>query len=136
MSEKSFERNLKSESKKREQMLSDALEELNTYSSRLIEREKDLEQSKIDEIKYKTTINELNEYVDMYKEKVDRLEKSNSKYDKEILSLRKDILKNDTDLKLLKSILQLFVDEYGIDRVIEITNLKKTKIKELMEIGE
>lgn len=136
MSEKSFSRQLKSESKKREQIMSDVMDELNSYSNKLLEKEHSFEQSKIDEIKYKTTISELNDYVEMYKEKLSALEDINSKNDKEVMKLRKEVLKNNTDLKTLKSILQLFVQEYGIDKVIEITNLKKSKINELIEMGE
>lgn len=129
MTDKNFSKKLNKEAKLREEMLDDAIKSLQDMSVQKAEEEKTLRQHKIEEIKYKTTIKELNDYIEIYKNKIDELEDVNKKYEKEIMPLRKKILKNETDLTTLKSILELFVKEYGLDQVVEITKLEKSKIE-------
>ena len=88
---------------------------------------------KSDEIKYKTTINELNEYIEIYKNKLETLEKEHSGIDKEVMELRKKVLKQETDLSTLKSIVQLLTKEYGIDTIVKITKIDKNKIESYVE---
>ena len=54
---------------------------------------------------------------------------NNDKSDNEVINLRKKILKSETDISTLKSILDLFIKEYGIDEVVRITKLDKKKIE-------
>ena len=96
------------------------------------EEEKTIRHHKVEEIKYKTTIKELNDYIEIYKNKISELEETNMKYEKEVMPLRKKILRNETDLSTLKSILQMFVKEYGIDNVVELTKIEKNKIESYM----
>lgn len=134
--EENIDKNLDKEARKRKKMISQAINEINSYSQKLIENEQNAEQLRLDEIKYKTTINELNEYIKIYKSQIEELETTTEKQDREIKKLRKTVLKNDTDIITLKSILELFVKEYGIDTVKEITKISKEKIKELMKNEE
>ena len=133
MKEQSLTRKLNKESKERNEMLNDALEAMNNYSDEMIKKDADLEQYRIDEIKYKTTIKELNDYIEIYKNKLEELENNNKSQDKEIILLRKKVLKNETDLSSLKSILEVFINEYGIDQVSTVTKIEKEKLTSLIE---
>ena len=134
MTDKKFSNKLDKEAKFREKILDDAIKSLQDLSVQKVEEEKTIRQHKVEEIKYKTTIKELNDYIEIYKNKIDELDQTIKKYDKEVISLRKKILKNETDLSTLKSILELFVNEYGIKQIIDITKLDKNKIERY--IGE
>ena len=129
MTDKNFSKELNKEAKYREAMLDDAIKSLQDLSVQKAEEEKVLRQHKVEEIKYKTTIKELNDYIEIYKNKIDELEGLNKKYEKEVMPLRKKILKNETDLSTLKTILELFVKEYGIDQIVQLTKLEKNKIE-------
>ena len=129
MEEKNFTNMMNKEAKEREKLVNDTIRSLEEMNSKKIEDEKSIQQYKIDEIKYKTTIKELNEYIEMYKNKLSEYENENDKSDNEVISLRKKILKNETDISTLKSILELFVKEYGIKEVVELTKLDKKKIE-------
>ena len=133
MSDKSLARKLSKDAKSREEMFDEAIKSLQSINKRKEKEEKTIHQYKIDEIKYKTTINELNDYIEIYKKKLDSLEEQTKKDEKELMTLRKKVLKNDTDLTTLKSILELFVKEYGIDQVGSLTKLEKSKIKSYIE---
>lgn len=133
MTDRNFSKKLSEEAKIREELLDDAFKSLEDYSKRKLKDEKSIQKSKIDEIKYKTEINELNDYIEIYKNKVESLEKENSNLEKEVLPLRKKVLKSESDVTTLSSILQLFVDEYGIDKIVDITKLDKNKIESYLK---
>lgn len=133
MSEKSFSRQLNKEAKLREELLDDALKSLEDFTIKQMKDEKTLQQYKIDEIKYKTNINELNDYIEIYKNKIATLEKQVKDNDKELIELRKNSIKQESDISTLKSILEIFINEYGIENVVEITKLEKSKIESYIE---
>ena len=133
MNDRNFSKKLNEEAKLRESILDDAFKSLEDYSKRKLKAEKSIQKSKVDEIKYKTEINELNDYIEIYKNKVESLEKENSNLEKEVLPLRKKVLKSESDVTTLSSILQLFVDEYGIDKIVDITKLDKNKIESYLK---
>lgn len=133
MTDRNFSKKLSEEAKIREELLDDAFKSLEDYSKRKLKDEKSIQKSKIDEIKYKTEINELNDYIEIYKNKVESLDKENSNLEKEVLPLRKKVLKSESDVTTLSSILQLFVDEYGIDKIVDITKLDKNKIESYLK---
>ena len=132
MRDKNFS-NLDEIAKKREVMLDDVIKSMEDIEVIKTNNRNMIQKYKIDEIKYKTTIKELNEYIEIYKQKIEDIEKNNEKDDKEILSLRKKLLLQETDISTLKSILDLFVQEYGIDKVSEITKLEKNKIESYLK---
>lgn len=133
MTDKTFSKKLSDEAKLREEMLDDAFKSWENYSKKKLKDEKSIQKSKIDEIKYKTTINELNDYIEIYKSKIDSLNEQIDKLEKEVLPLRKKVLKSESDITTLTSILQLFIDEYGIDKIVDITKLDKNKIESYLK---
>ena len=133
MNDRNFSKKLNEEAKLRESILDDAFKSLEDYSKRKLKAEKSIQKSKVDEIKYKTEINELNDYIEIYKKKIKTLENENDKLEKEVLPLRKKVLKSESDVTTLSSILQLFVDEYGIDKIVDITKLDKNKIESYLK---
>ena len=128
MREENFS-NLKKIAKKRESMLDDAIKSMDDIEVKKTENENLIQKYRIAEIKYKTTINELNEVIEIYKKKLDDASGNDEKNDQELIRLRKKILKQETDLSTLKSILDLFIHELGIDRVVDITKIDKKKIE-------
>ena len=132
MRDKNFS-NLDEIAKKREVMLDDVIKSMSDIEVKKNENANQLQKYKVDIIKYKTTIKELNEYIEIYKQKLDNLEKNNDKDDKELIDLRKKLLIQETDISTLKSILDLFVQEFGIDRVVELTKLEKSKIESYLK---
>lgn len=132
MRDKNFS-NLDEIAKKREVMLDDVIKSMSDIEVKKTENANQLQKYKVDIIKYKTTIKELNEYIEIYKQKLDNLEKNNDKDDKELINLRKKLLIQETDISTLKSILDLFVQEFGIDRVVELTKLEKSKIESYLK---
>ena len=133
MNDRNFSKKLNEEAKLRESILDDAFKSLEDYSKRKLKAEKSIQKSKVYEIKYKTEINELNDYIEIYKSKIKTLENENDKLEKEVLPLRKKVLKSESDVTTLSSILQLFVDEYGIDKIVDITKLDKNKIESYLK---
>lgn len=124
---------LRKESKEREEMLDNALKDMAIYSEQIIKQEESFQQSKIEEIKYKTTIKEQNGYIEIYKQKIEALEGDNEKLNKEIMILRKKILTQNTKLSSLQSILDLFIREYGIGQIASITKIEEDQLKKLIE---
>ena len=133
MKDKNFTLKLNEESKERKEMLNDAIEAMTNYSGEILKKDADLEQYRIDEIKYKTTIKELNEYIEIYKNRQEVLERTSSEQDEEIMSLRKKVLKDKTDLSALKTILEIFINEYGIEQISAVTKIEKEKLMSYIE---
>ena len=121
--------NLNKIAKKREQMLNDAIMSIGNIETKNSEYESIIQKYKVEEIKYKTTINELNDMVEIYKAKLEEMTTDDEKSDKEIIRLRKTILKQETEISNLKTILGLFVNEYGIEKVIELTKIDEKIIE-------
>ena len=74
MRDKNFS-NLDEIAKKREVMLDDVIKSMSDIEVKKNENANQLQKYKVDIIKYKTTIKELNEYIEIYKQKLDNLEK-------------------------------------------------------------
>lgn len=125
-----FSQKLSDESKHREEMLDDAIKLVTSMSDKKMNDEKTLQQYKVDEIKYKTTINELNEYVDIYKNKTETLEKQNKEFSSELINLRKKDLESAREITALKTVLDVLIKECGIERISEITKIDENKLEE------
>mgnify|MGYP006864562619 FL=1 len=130
---KELTKNLQEESKAREEMLDDALKDIAVYSENFVKQEENLQQFKLEEIKYKTTIKELNGYIEIYNSKVETMSQENQKQESELSKLRKKVLKQETKLSSLQSILDLFIHQYGIKQISEITKLEEDQLTKLVE---
>ena len=126
-------KSLKTEEKKRKKILEETVKNMDGYSEYLLLKNKNIEHYKIEEIKYKTTINELNDYIKIYKEKLDKLEDANKNDIDEVMKLRKKVLNDKTEISSLKSMIELIVKEYGINKISEITKIEKNKIEEIIK---
>lgn len=133
MKENDIKKRLRAESKEREEMLDDVLKDMAMYSEQIAKQEESFQQSKIEEIKYKTTIKEQNGYIEIYKKKIETLEEDNKRVNKEVMTLRKKILTQNTKLSSLQSILDLFIREYGIEQISNITKIEEEQLKKLIE---
>lgn len=130
---KELTKNLQEESKAREEMLDDALKDIAVYSENFVKQEENLQQFKLEEIKYKTTIKELNGYIEIYKSKLETMSQESQKQESELSKLRKKVLKQETKLSSLQSILDLFIHQYGIKQISEITKLEEDQLTKLVE---
>ncbi len=133
MKDNDLKRQLSKESKKREEILDDVLKDIASYSEQIAIQKENIEQSKIEEIKYKTTIKEQDGYIEIYKKKIEDLEIEKQKQEKEINSLRKKVLSYTTKLSSLQSILDLFIREYGIEQISSITKIEEEQLKKLIK---
>ncbi len=133
MKDSDLKRQLSKESKKREEILDDVLKDIASYSEQIAIQKESIEQSKIEEIKYKTTIKEQDGYIEIYKKKIEDLEIEKQKQEKEINSLRKKVLSYTTKLSSLQSILDLFIREYGIEQISSITKIEEEQLKKLIK---
>lgn len=133
MKDSDLKRQLSKESKKREEILDDVLKDIASYSEQIAIQKESIEQSKIEEIKYKTTIKEQDGYIEIYKKKIEDLKIEKQKQEKEINSLRKKVLSYTTKLSSLQSILDLFIREYGIEQISSITKIEEEQLKKLIK---
>lgn len=133
MKDQEFSNHLKADAKERQKMINDALNNINNYSKQIINNNKTIEQYKIDEIKYKTTIKELNNYIEIYKSKLEKLEIDNESDNNEVMKLRKKILKDKTDISKFKSIIELLIKEYGISNVSSVAKIDEDKLSKMIE---
>lgn len=126
-------KSLKTEEKKRKKILEETVKNMDGYSEYLLLKNKDIEHYKIEEIKYKTTIKELNEYIKIYQDKLAKLEDTNKVDNNEVMKLRKKVLNDKTEISSLKSMIELVVKEYGINKISEITKIEQKKIEEIIK---
>ena len=49
------------------------------------------------------------------------------------MKLRKNVLNDKTEISSLKSMIELIVKEYGINKISEITKIEKNKIEEIIK---
>lgn len=134
MKDNDIKKTLRKESKERKEILDDVLKDMEIYSEKMAKQEESFQQSKIEEIKYKTTIKEQNGYIEIYKQKIESLEQDSEKLNKEIMSLRKKILTQNAKLSSLQSILDLFIREYGMDQISSIAKIEEEQLKKLIEV--
>ena len=129
-----YENNLKVDSLDRKNIISQVNTSLENYSKKIFEYENKIKKYEIMEIKYKNLERENDETSKLYQIRLNELKKDNEELEKELFELKKEALNIEKTETGLKSIVQLIVKEYGIDKVVQLTDFTKKQLEKY--IGE
>lgn len=127
------DKNLKGESTDRKKLMNELNDSLENYAYKILEYEKRIKEYELMEIKYKNLEREMKEKTNIYQIKISDLEKENDKLEKEIFDVKKEILNNESKKTALKSIIDLVINDYGIDYIVETSGISSDKIKEYLQ---
>lgn len=128
-----YKNNLKEDSRDREKIINEVNTSLGNYSKKLFECENKIKKYEIMEIKYINTKRELDETNKLYEYKLNSISLEKEEMEKELFKLKKNSLTNSTVATGLKSIVQTLVKEYGIDKVVDLTDFTKKQLEKYIE---
>lgn len=130
---KELKNQMSEEARNRKNILKEVNKNIDGYSDQLIDYENKISAYEIKEIEFKNQERELEDYIEMYKEKSKENEEMEKKFQKELIKLRKQILNDEMMLSTFKSIVSVFVNDMGIDKVSEITGIEQDNIEKYLQ---
>lgn len=128
-----IEKSLKEESSDRKKILKEVNNNIDSYSFKIIEYENRIKNYELMEIKYNNLERELEEKTKMYENIIDDLKNQNESNDQESLKVKKESIEFKSKITALKSIVELVINDYGIETISQISGISQDKIKEYLQ---
>ena len=124
---------MKKDSKDRKKILSDVEKDLESHSKKMVEYDRTAKAYKLLEIKYNTLEKESKEQEKLVSNKIETLKETIDNLESENKILKKMIMTQKRKLSGLQSIVELVVNDYGIQNIELVTGLSSDKIKEYFQ---
>ena len=124
---------MKKDSKDRKKILSDVEKDLESHSKKMVEYDRTAKAYKLLEIKYNTLEKESKEQEKLVSNKIENLKETIDNLESENKILKKMIMTQKRKLSGLQSIVELVVNDYGIQNIELVTGLSSDKIKEYFQ---
>lgn len=128
-----LEQSLKDESSDRKKILKEVNNNLDSYSFKIIEYENRIRKYELMEIKYNNLEREIEEKTKMYENIIDDLKQQNQHKESEIFEVKKETINSESKITALKSIVELVINDYGIDYVSKVSGLSIDTIKKYLQ---
>lgn len=124
---------MKRDSKDRKKILKDVEKDLDSHSKKMMEYDRIAKAYKLLEVKYNTLEKETQQNETMVNNKIQTLKEAIDNLDSENKMLKKMIMNQKRKLSGLQSIVELVVNDYGIQNIELVTGLSSDKIKEYFQ---
>ena len=124
---------MKKDSKDRKKILKDVEKDLDSHSKKMIEYDRTAKAYKLLEVKYNTLEKETKQNETIANNKIQTLKETVDNLESENKILKKMIMNQKRKLSGLQSIVELVVNDYGIQNIKLVTGLSSDKIKEYFQ---
>ena len=124
---------MKKDSKDRKKILRDVEKDLDSHSKKMIEYDRIAKAYKLLEVKYNTLEKETKQNETISNNKIQNLKATVDDLESENKMLKKMIMNQKRKLSGLQSIVELVVNDYGIQNIELVTGLSSDKIKEYFQ---
>jgi len=130
---KEIESSIKKDAKDRKQILRDVENDLESHSKKIVEYDRTAKAYKLLEVKYSTLEKEASELKKITSERIDILKEQVNNLDSENKILKRVVMNQKRKISGLQSIVELVVNDYGIQNIELVTGLSSDKIKEYFQ---
>lgn len=127
------ENNLKNESRNRNKIMEEVNIHLDSYSNKIIDYEKRISEYELMEIKYKSMEREYEDRIAIYERKCKALEEDNEALEDELVEVKKDRVNFNSKITALKTIVELSINEFGMDKITELSGINKERIEKYLQ---
>ena len=128
-----IEKNLKQESQDRDRIMEEVVRNLDVHNRRLFEYNEKAKHLDLLAVKYNNLVNESKEVFSAMQKKIEILNTNNTNLENEVVVLRRAALSMKNKLTGLRSVVELVIDDFGIEQVALATGLDKEKLREYLK---
>ncbi len=134
MAEKrNMEQIMKQASLDRDKIMEEVERNLDEHSRKIAEYDQKAKHLDLLEAKYNNLERESKAMITTLKEKVDKLSTENENLENEVMILRRTVVNYKNKTTGLRSVVELMINDFGIDQVVLATGIKKDKLKEYLK---
>ena len=124
---------MKKDSKDRKRILNDVAKDLDSHSKKIVEYDRTAKAYRLLELKYASLEKEMRESEQMNAEKVNNLTTKVNNLENENKLLKRIAMNQKRKISGLQSIVELVVNDYGIQNIEIVTGLSSDKIREYFQ---
>jgi len=130
---KEIESTIKKDAKDRKKILKDVENDLESHSKKMVEYDRTAKAYKLLEVKYNALKNESTEAEKIATDRITKLKEENDNLENENKILKRVVMNQKRKISGLQSIVELVVNDYGIQNIELVTGLSSDKIKEYFQ---
>lgn len=133
MAEKSnMEQIMKQDSLDRDKIMEEVVRNLDAHSKKIVEYDQKAKTLDILEVKYNNLERESKEAITTLQNKLEELSEANKNLENEVMILRRTVVNYKSKTTGLRSVVELMINDFGIDQVVLATGIEKDKLKEYL----
>lgn len=130
---KDIESTIKRDAKDRKQILRDVENDLESHSKKMVEYDRTAKAYKLLEVKYNALEKEFTDSSKIANDRITKLKEENDNLENENKILKRVVMNQKRKISGLQSIVELVVNDYGIQNIELVTGLSSDKIKEYFQ---
>lgn len=128
-----MELKMKQDSEDRSKILEEVARNMDVHSKKMVEYDQKAKALQLLQVKYQNLRRESEQALTKYQEQIIQLKESNASLENEVMVLKRSIINFKTKLNSLQSVVELMLNDFGIDQVSLATGLEKEKLKDLLQ---
>lgn len=128
-----MELKMKQDSEDRSKILEEVARNMDVHSKKMVEYDQKAKALQLLQVKYQNLRRESEQALTKYQEQIMQLKESNASLENEVMVLKRSIINFKTKLNSLQSVVELMLNDFGIDQVSLATGLEKEKLKDLLQ---
>ncbi len=134
MAEKSnMQQIMKQDSLDRDKILEEVERNLDAHNRKMVEYDQKVKHLDLLEVKYNNLERESTTAIAALQEKVKKLTAENEDLENEVMILRRTVVNYKSKTTGLRSVVELIINDFGIDQVVLATGIEKDKLKEYLK---
>lgn len=135
--EKKNQSNMKEQMKKdsmdRNRILEEVERNLDEHTRKMVEYDQKAKHLDLLEVKYNSLERESKATITAFNQKLQTLTEENENLENEVMILKRTIVNFKSKITGLRSVVELMINDFGIDQVALATGLEKDKLKEYLK---
>ncbi len=132
-SKTNIEEKMKQDSLDRDRIMAEVNRNLDSHSRRIVEYDQKAKTLDLLEVKYNSLERESKEVIAAMQKKIEALTEENANLENEVMILRRTVLNFKSKTTGLRSVVELMINDFGIDQVVLATGLDKDKLKDYLQ---
>lgn len=128
-----MEEKMKQDSMDRNRILEEVERNLDAHTRKIVEYDQKAKHLELLEVKYNNLERESNETILALEQKLETLNEENENLENEVMILKRTIVSFKSKITGLRSVVELMINDFGIEQVALATGLEKEKLKEYLK---
>lgn len=130
---KDIELKMKQDSEDRNRILEEVARNMDAHTKKIVEYDHKAKTLDLLEVKYNNLLRESETTITQLQEKNNKLIEENKNLENEVMILKRTIVNYKSKVNNLQSVVELLINDFGIEQVSLATGLEKDKLKEYLK---